>query len=88
MNTYDPLRQYLSNLPSSQSQVDLSFSDIEEIIRTPLPPSARNHRPWWGNERSSNMHTQCKAWIEAGWEVETVDLQGETVRFRRVRQDS
>lgn len=86
MNKYDPLGQHLRNLPPSQSEVELPFEDIERIIGTHLPNSARTHRPWWGNERSPNRHTQCKAWIDAGWEVETVDFEG--VHFRRVRRDS
>lgn len=45
-----------------------------------LPLSARDHRPWWANDRS---HSQARAWMEAGWKTTNVDMAAETLVFRR-----
>ncbi|GAB6390927.1 MAG: hypothetical protein MdMp014T_0300 [Treponematales bacterium] len=55
----------------------LTFSDIKRILGFPLPPSASVHRPWWANDVS---HSQAKAWLDAGWQVESVSL-GQSVTF-------
>lgn len=77
---YDRLRTYLSERP--ERQVRLSFSEIERIIGRPLPPSARNHRAWWANERSGS-HAHARAWLEANPPRRTarVDLNAQTAEF-------
>ena len=60
-----------------------SFSEIESTIGFDLPPSARLHRPWWGNQRVGNGHSQALAWGVAGWETSDVDMDAETLVFRR-----
>jgi len=72
---------YLSAATHAASDVPLSFAEIEQIIDARLPPSAHNHREWWSNHAGS--HVQARAWLEAGWEVENVDQEARTVRFRR-----
>ncbi|MCQ3804704.1 MAG: hypothetical protein OXC98_11955 [bacterium] len=52
-----------------------------------LPQSARLHRPWWGNQRGGNGHSQALAWSAAGWETAEVDMDGETLLFRRTQPD-
>lgn len=42
-----------------------------------MPESARKHRAWWAN----GGHIQADAWLEAGWEVGSVNL--DTVEFRK-----
>ena len=49
-----------------------------------MPASARLHRPWWSNQGGSGGHSQALAWGVAGWETAEVDLQGETLLFRRL----
>jgi antitoxin HicB len=78
---YAPLQIRLTNLSRSESYETLSFGEIEQIIGGKLPPSAHNHREWWSNH--SGSHVQARAWLEAGWEVESVDQEARTVRFRR-----
>jgi len=78
---YAPLQMRLTNLSHSTSYETLSFGEIEQIIGDKLPPSAHNHREWWSNHAGS--HVQARAWLEAGWEVENVDQEARTVRFRR-----
>lgn len=75
---YGPLADYLAG--RSDRSLTLRFGDIEQIIGGTLPRSAHDHRPWWAN----SGNTQAQGWLGAGYEVDTVDLRGEWVRFRRV----
>jgi len=79
---YTPLEQYLRDLPLSQEEVTLTFERIEQILNNRLPPSAHEHRAWWGNQMKGT-HVESLAWMDAGWMVETVDLKGKWVRFVR-----
>lgn len=81
MSKYDPLRRHLAAL--TQTEWSASFEDIEAILESPLPPSARNHRPWWANAGGNMVHQM--AWLVAGWRAEDVDLTRGTVRFARTR---
>ncbi len=60
-----------------------TFGEIEAILGFPLPASARLHRPWWGNQKNNNGHSQALAWSTAGWNTANVDLENETLFFRR-----
>jgi hypothetical protein len=84
MYKYDPLLNYLVELPQDQVEVKLTFSEIENIISNTLPKSAYIYTAWWANE-GVGRHVQAKAWMRAGWEVDTVDLADEWVRFVRMR---
>jgi hypothetical protein len=75
---YGPLADYLAS--RSDRSLTLRFGDIEQIISGALPRSAHDHRPWWAN----SGNTQAQGWLRAGYEVDTVDLRGEWVRFRKV----
>ena len=80
---YQPLTEFL--LRQSRTVVRLSFDEIERLIRAPLPPSATDHRAWWSNNTQNNVMT--KAWTDAGFESEDVDMKGRKVTFRRVRSE-
>ena len=80
---YAPLQMRLMAVSPSEGYETLSFGEIEQIIGDKLPPSAHDHRAWWSNRAGS--HVQARAWLEAGWEVESVDQGAQTVRFRRTR---
>lgn len=75
---YEPLALYLRGRHSPTKV--LGFDQIEAIIRSDLPPSAREYREWWAND---GYHTQARAWMSAGWRVDRIDLPGRTVRFRK-----
>ncbi|MCE5237622.1 hypothetical protein LLH23_03930 [bacterium] len=83
---YGPLTEHLQRLPGSQQEITLAFAEIEAIIGTPLPPSAREHRAWWGNEKSPSA-PQKVAWQAAGWAVAKAQLPDERVVFVRTRAD-
>ncbi len=78
---YQRLYTYLCSLPALEWRT--SFSEIESIIGFELPPSARLHRPWWGNQSIGNGHSQALAWGVAGWETAEVDMDSETLLLRR-----
>ena len=78
MSKYEPLADYLRSL--RRDTCSLSFLDIERIIGCALPASAREHRSWWGNDRT---HTQARAWMLAGFGAEPSSRWIEPVVFRR-----
>jgi hypothetical protein len=78
MGSYDGLRVYLAG--RDERHVELSFEALEGILGRKLPASAHNHRAWWANDRS---HSHAHAWLEAGWEVDRVNLTARKVSFRR-----
>lgn len=61
-----------------------SFADLEALLGFRLPNSARIHRPWWAND-NRNGHSQSMAWTVAGWKTTSVDLDKETLTFRKAR---
>lgn len=79
MGKYAPLQVHLG--ARDDGSLTVRFADIEQILGASLPRSARDHRPWWANSGK----TQAQGWLGAGYEVDTVDLRGEWVRFRKVR---
>jgi hypothetical protein len=79
---YDPLEKYLRSLPRTQEEVTLSFESIEQVLNDALPPSAHEHRAWWGNQQQGT-HVEAIAWMDAGWMVDTVDLREKWVKFVR-----
>ena len=80
---YSPLEQYLHGISVRQSDITVTFAQIEQILKNKLPPSAYQHRAWWANERDGR-HVNAHAWLDASWKVADVDQQRGLVRFRRV----
>jgi hypothetical protein len=76
---YRPLTMHLR--AQRGARVRMTFAEIERVIGTKLPPSASRHRPWWSNNPLNNVMT--KAWLDAGFESEEVDLKGRKLVFRR-----
>lgn len=78
---YAALHDYLRQI---QTDVwETTFSEIEMILGFPLPESARVHRPWWGNQKTNNGRSQALAWGSAGWQTSAVDVERETLIFKR-----
>ena len=78
---YQRLYQHLSSLQAQEWRT--TFNEVEAVIGFDLPSSARLHRPWWGNQRDSSGHSHALAWSVAGWETAEVDMEAETLLFRR-----
>jgi hypothetical protein len=79
---YAFLEHYLRDLPESQSEVTLDFEQIERILNDKLPASAYESRTWWEHEKEGN-HVNRRAWLNAGWKMEGLDVNQKWVRFVR-----
>ena len=86
MSKYDNLTAYLVEAGAAKSPLQLSFDQIERIIRAPLPDSARRYQAWWANQ-SGKGHSQAFSWACAGWRTSELDLEGETVTFRYIAEE-
>jgi hypothetical protein len=84
MGKYEPLSQFLRN--QSHDEIRMSFEQIERVIGGNLPRSAKEHRAWWSNNPSNSVMT--KAWLDAGFRSEQVDMEGRKLVFRRARASS
>ena len=78
MGKYEPLGRYLSAQKSDR--VPMTFTEIERILKAPLPRS-KEQRAWWSNNPHNNVMT--KEWLGAGYETEQVDIAGQRLVFRR-----
>jgi hypothetical protein len=81
MTKYEPLNAFLKS--QQRDLVPMTFSEIERVLGSKLPPS-KQHRAWWSNNASNSVMT--KAWLDAGYKTESVDIGGEKLVFRRVRE--
>jgi hypothetical protein len=81
---YTPLENYLCGLPESQREVTLGFQQIERILNAKLPSSAYEDRRWWDHETEGN-HVNARAWSNAGWKIESLDVNKKRVRLIRIR---
>jgi hypothetical protein len=75
MSKYRNLTFHLTNLDSEVWET--TFNEVEQVLKMPLPDSARKHRPWWANQG----HAQSAAWLSAGYKTANVDLENEKVTF-------
>jgi hypothetical protein len=80
---YLPLENYLRDLPDSQREVTLGFEEIERILNNKLPASAYEDQRWWANEKEAN-HVNARAWTNAGWRIESLDVREKWVKLIRV----
>jgi hypothetical protein len=80
MSKYEPLNAFLK--AQTRDEIPMTFSQIEEIVGSKLPPSKRN-RAWWSNNPDNSVMT--KAWLAAGYKTVAVDIPGEKLVFHRVR---
>ena len=78
---YDALNSYL--VSQTRTRLRLSFGDIARIAKVRLPASAYEHPAWWAND--SKSHVQAKAWLEAGFRTENINLAAQSVEFVRVK---
>ena len=79
---YRPLFDYLSH--NHMDEVVLTFADIEWELQAALPASARNTRGWWSNRGRGSL--QAAAWMDAGYEVSSIDLTTREVVFRKLKR--
>lgn len=76
---YQPLETHLRL--TGNRKIPMTFKEIEAVIGTDLPPSARKYRPWWSNNPSNSSITNF--WLTAGYKTTEVDLGNEHLVFVR-----
>ena len=79
---YGGLTSYLKFRASFTNVVKLSFARMDGIIGDNLPMSAYKTEKWWSNT-PTNVH--AKAWLDAGWNVQEVNLKEGYVVFKKVK---
>jgi hypothetical protein len=74
---YQPLTQWL--LAQTADELPVTFDDLEDVLGTPLAPSARRHPPYW----YSPANSLGKAIAAAGFKAAGVNLTEEILVLRR-----
>jgi hypothetical protein len=74
---YSPLQEHLS--AATGNRIRMTFTAVEDLVGY-LPESAYRHRAWWGNNDGT---AEAKAWLDAGWRVESVNQATGEVVFTR-----
>lgn len=80
---YSGLTGHLKFRGAFTSVVKLSFARMDGLIGSNLPMSAYREEAWWSNSPSS---AHARGWLDAGWEVQEVNLKEGYVMFKKVRQ--
>jgi hypothetical protein len=61
--------------------VTMTFAEIEAVLGSKLPPSARKYAQWWENATpETGQHPYSAVWMRAGRRA-TVNLTAERVVF-------
>ncbi|MEM7794555.1 MAG: helix-turn-helix transcriptional regulator [Cyanobacteria bacterium P01_C01_bin.118] len=81
---YYPLFEHLQKC--DEEEITLTFEKVEEVLDNTLPASAFNKKNWWSN-RDSDSALQAKAWVSAGYHIDTVDLTQKKVTFRQFKAE-
>jgi hypothetical protein len=79
---YLPLEEWFRMRPASSKRIELTFRQVEEILREPLPRSALRLKTWWTNEWPK-VQSHRTAWLNNGWKVTEFDQQAGWVKFAR-----
>jgi hypothetical protein len=85
---YQPLADWLAL--QETAAVTLTFADVAQILKSPLPAVARwqagwwtpeTHHSWWARGEHSDIH--ARLWRGVEWHVTAVDLESRQVTFTR-----
>jgi hypothetical protein len=79
---YGGLANHLKFRGAFTKLVKLSFARIDGLIGSNLPMGAYKDEAWWSNSPST---VHAKAWLDAGWAVQEVNLKEGYVVFKKVR---
>jgi hypothetical protein len=82
VSKYSGLTNHLKFRAAFTSSVKLKFARIDGLIGSNLPMAAFRDEAWWSNT-ASNLHS--KSWLDAGWEIEQVNLKEGYAVFKKVR---
>jgi hypothetical protein len=82
VSKYAGLGGYLEFRGAFTNTVKLGFARIDGIIGDNLPIEAFRNERWWDNMPT---HVYSRAWLQAGWEAQEVNLKEGYVVFKKVR---
>jgi hypothetical protein len=85
VSKYNGLTGHLKFRGAFTRTVKLSFVRIDGLIGSNLPINAFREEAWWNNS-SESVHAH--GWLDAGWEVQEVNLKEGYVVFKKVREAS
>ena len=71
---------FSQHLEKSSNITHYTFSQIEKIIRKPLPSSAYKYSAWWSN---SPTHPLMKEVLKIGWSSQNLNLKDKTISFSK-----
>jgi len=80
---YEGLTKHLKFRAAFTGLVRLTFARIDGLIGSNLPMEAYRNEGWWSNTASC---VHAKGWLDAGWEVQEVNLKEGAVVFKKVRE--
>lgn len=80
---YEGLTRHLKFRGAFTDTVRLTFARIDGLIGSNLPMDAYRSESWWHNSFSC---AHAKGWLEAGWEVQEVNLKEGYVVFKKTRK--
>jgi len=83
ISKYEALKRYLKYRAAFTNVVKLSFAKMDGIMGDNLPMSAFRNEKWWSNLPSS---VHAKAWLDAGWKMQEVNLEEGYVVFQKVKR--
>ena len=85
MRKDDPLNKYLRSVGQRQ-HVQMTFGQIEKVLKESLPKSAYSYREWWANQKNTRHRPEAQSWLEAGFVVSKVNQtsEGGSVEFVRL----
>ena len=75
---YQKLTEYLEK--NGSKEIRMTLSEAENILGFPLDSSAYQYREFWANCTAS---TKAYSWMDAGYEIVSLDLKEKTVLFRQ-----
>ena len=78
---YIRLAAFLASQPATDTLLELSLQEIEDLVGEALPPNSR-FPSWWRNDER-RMH--ARAWMTAGWLVTDALAEEGIVRFERAK---
>jgi hypothetical protein len=79
---YEGLTSHLRFRAAFTGQVKLTFARVDGLIGANLPMEAYRNETWWNNSKSS---AHAKGWLDAGWEVQDINLKEGIVVFKKVQ---
>ena len=70
--------------PTKSAVLMDALAELTDPERDDLPASAYEDRRWWDHEKEGN-HINARAWTNAGWKVDSLDVNNQWVKFVRAR---